>query len=133
QFVNVRLHLGSLKDLVIAPSAAVMRGTPGAYMFVVDDNDTVRMRVLDIAMDEGDRVAVRAGLKPGDRYVVEGLDRLREGARVTVQGAAVATPAPPPGEAVQAAQTANPGQNRHPRQNATTGTNNNATTGPRPQ
>ena len=133
QFVNVRLHLGSLKDLVIAPSAAVMRGTPGAYMFVVDDNDTVRMRVLDIAMDEGDRVAVRAGLKPGDRYVVEGLDRLREGARVTVQGAAVATPAPPPGEAVQAAQTANPGQNRRPRQNATTGTNNNATTGPRPQ
>lgn len=125
QFVNVRLHLGQLNDHVVVPSAAVMRGTPGAYVYVVDDDNTVRMRVLDIAMDEGDRVAVRSGIKAGERYVVEGLDRLRDGARVTVQGAA-ANPSepPPPGQAAQPNVNA-PAQGKRTRQPAQNG--------PRPQ
>src|SRR5690606_11115168 len=121
QFINVRLHLGSLKDLVIVPSGAEKRGTPGAYMYVVDEQNTARMRVLDSAMDAGESIAVRAGLKPGDRYVVEGLDRLREGSRVTVQSGPAASAAPPPGETVQPAQRV-PEQTRGQRQPGSPGT-----------
>ena len=83
QFVNVRLRVLS-EDAVTIPNAAVQFGSQGSYVFVVGADDTVTMRALQLGASEGERVVVREGVQPGERVVLEGLDRLREGGRVEV-------------------------------------------------
>ena len=54
------------------------------YVYVIGDDDTSSMRPVVLGAADGERVAVREGLKPGERVVLEGLDRLREGSKVEV-------------------------------------------------
>jgi len=84
QFVNVRLHVRTLAGATVIPTGAVQRGTPGTFVYVVKEDNTVALRVLKLGPADGERVAVLDGLKPGDRVVVEGVDRLRDGAQVQV-------------------------------------------------
>jgi multidrug efflux system membrane fusion protein len=84
QFVNVRLLLDVMKDATVVPSAAMQRGTQGAFVFVVKDDNTVSLRKIEAGPAEGLQVSIAQGLAPGERVVVEGTDRLREGARVEV-------------------------------------------------
>ncbi len=83
QFVNIRLALETLADAVLAPAAAIQRGTGGDFVYAVDDDASVRLQPVELGPLEGDRVVVTSGLAPGDIIVVEGVDRLRAGARVT--------------------------------------------------
>ncbi len=87
QFVNVRLTLDTLKDATVVPSAAVQIGSPGPFVYLVGDDDTVSVRKLKLGPAAGDRTAVLDGLKPGDRVVTDGVDRLHEGAKVRIPGA----------------------------------------------
>ena len=82
QFVNARLLVRTLRDVVRIPNAAVQRGAPGAYAWVVDAENKVSVRKLALGPSEGDMTAVSSGLSPGDRVVTEGTDRLREGMSV---------------------------------------------------
>jgi multidrug efflux system membrane fusion protein len=52
------------------------------FVYVVKEDSTVTVRPIKAGPTEGDRVAVEAGVQPGERVVVDGLDRLREGAKV---------------------------------------------------
>jgi multidrug efflux system membrane fusion protein len=52
------------------------------FVYVVKDDDTVTARAVKLGPIDGQRVAIAAGIKPGERVVVDGIDRLREGARV---------------------------------------------------
>jgi multidrug efflux system membrane fusion protein len=97
QFVNVRLALATVADTLAVPSAAVLRNEQGDYVYRVNDDKTVSVRRVQAGASDGEWVAVQArgpeGLKAGDRVVVDGVDRLREGATVDVirpGGAAVA-------------------------------------------
>ncbi len=83
QFVNVRLRV-SREDAVTIPNAAVQYGSAGNYVFAVDGEDKVAIRPLVLGASEGERVVVLEGLEPGERVVLEGLDRLREGSSVLV-------------------------------------------------
>lgn len=82
QFVNVRMLLETLKDAVVAPVAAIQRGTQGAFVFVVRDDSTVTQRLIETGATEGQVIEIKKGLAAGERVVIEGIDRLREGARV---------------------------------------------------
>ena len=82
QFVNARLLVRTLHDVVRIPNAAVQRGAPGAYAWVVDAENKVSVRKLTLGPSEGDMTAVSSGLSPGERVVTEGTDRLREGMSV---------------------------------------------------
>jgi multidrug efflux system membrane fusion protein len=82
QFVNVRLHMDRIDNALTIPSAAVQRGAPGLYAYVVDADSTVRIRPLKLGPTEGDRVQVLDGLAANDRVVVDGVDKLRDGAAV---------------------------------------------------
>ncbi|ARN79819.1 efflux RND transporter periplasmic adaptor subunit [Methylocystis bryophila] len=82
QFVNARLLVRTLRDVVRIPNAAVQRGAPGAYAWVVDAQNKVSVRKLVLGPSEEDITAVTSGLSPGDRVVTEGTDRLREGMSV---------------------------------------------------
>lgn len=84
QFVNIRLHLDKIDDALTVPSAAVQRGAPGLYAYVVQADNTVQIRPLKTGPTEGDRIQIVDGLAVNDRVVVDGVDKLREGAPVEV-------------------------------------------------
>ncbi len=82
QFVNVRMRVDTVRGATVIPNAAIQRGTPGTFVYVVKDDKTVTVRPVKLGPAEGDRVAVENGLVPGEQIVVDGTDKLREGARV---------------------------------------------------
>ncbi len=82
QFVNARMLLDTRKGVVTIPGAALQRGSQGSFVYVVKDDDTVSVRPVKLGPGDGERVAVESGLAAGERVVVDGMDRLREGARV---------------------------------------------------
>jgi multidrug efflux system membrane fusion protein len=98
QFVNTQLLVDTLHDQVVMPNAAVRRGAPNGvattFVYVVNADRTVSVRPVTLGVVDGEKVAVTAGLKPGEVVVTEGGDRLREGAPVTLPNSApVAAPA----------------------------------------
>jgi membrane fusion protein, multidrug efflux system len=84
QFVNVRLQLDVVAGALAVPSASVQRGAQGTYVYVVADDSTVSLRPVTVSSADGDWVAVQGKLKPGERVVTDGTDRLREGAKAEV-------------------------------------------------
>jgi multidrug efflux system membrane fusion protein len=94
QFVNAQLLVKTLNNVVTVPTAAIQRGAPGAYVYVVNADNTVSVRPIKIGPTDGPMAAVNSGLSAGERVVVDGTDRLREGARVIVPGAAPAPATP---------------------------------------
>jgi multidrug efflux system membrane fusion protein len=84
QFVNVRLRLETLEEQTVILQAAVQRGGRGLFVYVVRDDMTVTARPVTLGPVDGPRVAVLKGVAPGDRVVIDGIDRLREGARVQI-------------------------------------------------
>ena len=84
QFVNVRLLVDTIRDQVVIPVPAVQRGSDGSFVFVVSPDKTVSQRQVKLGVQDGDQVAILEGLKPGDTIVVDGADRLRDGAEVNI-------------------------------------------------
>ncbi|MGA3304312.1 MAG: efflux RND transporter periplasmic adaptor subunit, partial [Methylovirgula sp.] len=93
QFVNVRLLVNTLSHVVTAPSAAIQRGEPGTYVYLVNADNTVSVRKVTLGPTDNGMVQIQSGLNPGDRIVTDGTDRLHDGAKVMIPGAAVANPA----------------------------------------
>jgi membrane fusion protein, multidrug efflux system len=87
QFVNVRLLLDTHKDVIVMSTAGIQRGIPGTFVYLVNADNTVSVRPVKLGVTEGDRVEVLSGLMPGDRIVVDGADKLRDGAKVIVRSA----------------------------------------------
>jgi multidrug efflux system membrane fusion protein len=86
QFVNVRLRVRTMRDAIVVPSAAVQYGSRGPYVFLVNEESQAEVRDIVLGPVEGDVQAVLEGLRPGERVVLEGVDRLREGRAVTMVG-----------------------------------------------
>ncbi len=84
QSVSVRLQLDTLKDALTVPQAAVLRGAQGFYVYVVESDGTVSTRVITPGVVDGDWMAVEGAVQPGEKVVVDGVDRLRNGAKVEV-------------------------------------------------
>ncbi|MGO9007321.1 MAG: efflux RND transporter periplasmic adaptor subunit [Beijerinckiaceae bacterium] len=93
QFVNIRLLIRTLNNVITVPTAAIQRGAPGTYVYLVDD-DKVAARPVKLGVVDGDKVQIESGLAAGDRVVIDGADRLRDGARITIPTAADQQPAP---------------------------------------
>lgn len=84
QFVNIRLKVSTVEDATVIPSATVQRASFGTYVYVVQDDGTATIRRITLGPVDGTRVAVTAGVSPGDRVVLEGVDDLSEGTPVEV-------------------------------------------------
>ena len=90
QFVNAKLELEQLDGALTVPQSAVQRGAPGTYVYVVTPEKTASLRKVQLGVTSGDRVVVTSGLKEGEAIVIDGADKLRDGATVTT------VQAPPP-------------------------------------
>ena len=100
QFVNVQLLVDTLHDVTVMPTSAIQRGAPGTFVYLLGSDNTVTVKPVTLGASSGERVAVLAGLSPGDRVVIDGADKLRNGARVVprdVGGAAIAGGGQPSG------------------------------------
>src|SRR5215472_6770779 len=84
QFVNVQLLVNTLNDADIVPTAAIQHGAPGAFVYVVKPDQTAAVQTVKLGPGDGQHIAVLEGLKPGQKVVVDGSDRLRDGAKVTL-------------------------------------------------
>ena len=82
QFVNVHMLLDVLRGATAIPSAAIQRSATGLYVYVVKADNTVTVRSVTTGPVQGDLTAISTGIAPGETVVVDGIDKLREGAKV---------------------------------------------------
>ena len=82
QFVNARMLLEVKRDATLIPTAAIQRGTPGTFVYVVKSDNTIAVRPIRLGPTRADSAAVDEGVAPGELVVVDGADKLREGAKV---------------------------------------------------
>jgi multidrug efflux system membrane fusion protein len=92
-----------VRDAALVPAAAVLRGTPGTYVYLLTGDDKVAVRPIEIGESDGVRTVVTKGLAVGDRVVVDGTDRLKDGAQVRVTGGRPEKAAGPEAKAAQPA------------------------------
>jgi membrane fusion protein, multidrug efflux system len=102
QFVNVRLLIDTLKDVVVIPTGAVQRGPNGAFVYVVKDDNTAAMRPITVQKQDETQTVVGSGVAPPERVVTTGFARLIDGSEVTIgstDGATAAGARPGDGKA----------------------------------
>jgi len=108
QFVNIRLLVDTLHSQTVVPVAAIQRGADGSFVFVVTPDKTVTQRNVKTGVQDGNNIQILSGIKAGDTVVVDGADRLRDGADVEIpnQTAKIAAPSGGSDDAVRAARRA---------------------------
>ncbi len=84
QFVNVRLLIDTLKQVVVIPTGAVQRGPAGTFVYVVKDDNTAAIRPIAVQKQNENQTVVGKGLEPPERVVTTGFARLTDGAKVTI-------------------------------------------------
>ena len=82
QFVNTRLLLETRKNSTVIPSAAILRGPQGTYVFAVKPDKTVEVRTVSVALTQNNATVIANGIAAGDVVVVDGQDKLQAGSKV---------------------------------------------------
>jgi len=97
QFVNVRLLIDTLVQVVVIPTPAVQRGPNGTFAYVIQPEDRVSLRPISVAQQSETLSVIASGISPGERVVTTGFSRLKDGS-----GVSVATPQEPGGASAPA-------------------------------
>jgi multidrug efflux system membrane fusion protein len=95
EFVNAHLLVNTLTNVVRVPVAAVQIGAPGSFFWRINPDDTVTARNVKLGPVDEQYQQVISGLQPGDRVVIDGADRLRDGMKVTIPSPQAAAPGSP--------------------------------------
>jgi multidrug efflux system membrane fusion protein len=82
QFVNANLLLETRKNSTVVPTAAILRGPQGTYVYAVKPDKTVEARTIAISLTQGNITSITSGLNPGDTVVTDGQDKLQTGSKV---------------------------------------------------
>jgi membrane fusion protein, multidrug efflux system len=85
QFVNVQLLVDTLRDTTVLPTSAVQRGAPGTFVYVAKPDNTVAVTPIKIGPIQGETVAVTSGVTPGTQVVVDGADKLKDNAKISLR------------------------------------------------
>jgi multidrug efflux system membrane fusion protein len=86
QFVNADLLLETRKNSTVVPTAAILRGPQGAYVYTVNPDKTVQDKQVTISLTQGDVTVVAEGLNPGETVVTDGQDKLQRGSHIEPRG-----------------------------------------------
>jgi membrane fusion protein, multidrug efflux system len=92
QFVNVRLLVETLRQVVVVPTAAVQRGPNGTFSYVVQDDNKVAVRPVTVSLQDDTQAVITAGIAPQDQVVTTGFARISDGTEVAVTNAEDAAP-----------------------------------------
>ncbi|WP_175229773.1 MdtA/MuxA family multidrug efflux RND transporter periplasmic adaptor subunit, partial [Paraburkholderia humisilvae] len=84
QFVNARLLVDVIHNATIVPTSAVLNGSIGQFVYVVQPDNTVTVRTVKAGPVDGERTSIQSGLQVGERVVIDGSDRLKDGAQITI-------------------------------------------------
>jgi multidrug efflux system membrane fusion protein len=82
QFVNANLLLETRKNSTVVPTAAILRGPQGTFVYAVNPDKTVEDKQVTVSLTQGDTTVITAGLNPGDMVVTDGQDKLQRGSRI---------------------------------------------------
>jgi multidrug efflux system membrane fusion protein len=103
EFVNVQLLVNTLQNAVLVPTPAVLSGAPGNYVYLVNADQTVSVHPVTPGPSDGRHTVILTGLAAGQQVVIDGMDRLSDGAKIRIAtsrpgatGHAPATPAQKP-------------------------------------
>jgi len=102
QFVNANLLLETQKKSTVLPTAAILRGPQGTFVYLVKPDKTVEARSVKIALTQGNTTAIASGVKPGDTVVTDGQDKLQTGSKIEARSSA-------PGNNARGSDGASPG------------------------
>ncbi|MBV8747591.1 MAG: efflux RND transporter periplasmic adaptor subunit, partial [Xanthobacteraceae bacterium] len=86
-FINVRLLINTLKQVVVTPTAAVQRGPSGTFVYVVQPDSKVAVRPVTVSQQDEVQAVLAKGVDAGERVVTTGFARLAAGAAVAVTNA----------------------------------------------
>ena len=87
QFVNARLRIETRRGATVVPTAAIQQSPRGSFVYVVRPDRTVGVRQVGVGVTDGDDVSIEQGLQVGEQVVVEGAERLRDGAAIALRNA----------------------------------------------
>lgn len=100
-FARIKVDIGTRPDSILVPQRAIAELQGKNFVWVIGGNNKASQRAVKLGVELGGNMLVLEGLKPGDRYVVEGLQKVREGAVVQpmtaeqiAQAASAQAPAP---------------------------------------
>ena len=82
QFVNANLLLETRKNSTVLPTAAILRGPQGTFVYALKPDKTVEARTVAISLTQGNITTITSGLNPGDMVVTDGQDKLQTGSKV---------------------------------------------------
>ncbi len=96
QFVNIQLLVDTLHNATVIPTAAVQHGPQGIFVFLLNNNDTVNVKTVTTGVTFGNDTVITAGVAKGQTVVIDGIDKLTDGAAVTIAKATESATLPPP-------------------------------------
>ena len=102
QFVKSRLLLTVRKDALVVPSTVPQRGPEGTFAYVVQPDQTVQPRNIEVEHTEGDIAIIAKGLAEGEQVVADGQNQLRAGSKVIPRPSGQPARAPREGEVPRA-------------------------------
>src|SRR2546430_2763894 len=85
QFVNARLLIDTQRGATVVPTAAVQQSSRGSFVYVLRPDRTVEVRQVTVGVTDGDDVSIERGLAVAEQVVVEGAERLRDGAAIELR------------------------------------------------
>ncbi|HUX73331.1 MAG TPA: efflux RND transporter periplasmic adaptor subunit [Steroidobacteraceae bacterium] len=97
EFVSVKLLVDTLTHVVLVPTPAVLTGAPGDYVYLLNPDHTVSAHKVTLGPNDGKDTAILSGLSLGDAVVIDGTDRLTDGARISIAAPQTAGDATAPG------------------------------------
>jgi membrane fusion protein, multidrug efflux system len=88
QFVNANLLLEMRKNSTVVPTAAILRGPQGTFVYAVNSDKTVQDKLVTVSLTQGDTTVVTSGVTPGETVVTDGQDKLQRGSLIAPRNAA---------------------------------------------
>ncbi|MGO9679760.1 MAG: MdtA/MuxA family multidrug efflux RND transporter periplasmic adaptor subunit [Candidatus Sulfotelmatobacter sp.] len=98
QFVNANLLLETRKNSTVVPTAAILRGPQGAFVYAVKADKTVEARPVTISVAQGNTTVITSGVNPGDMVVTDGQDKLQTGSTIEPRNSGAGSTTSPSGK-----------------------------------
>lgn len=83
QFVNAKMLVEEKRDVTLVPTAAIQRNSQNTYVWLLKPDQTVAARDVTVLESEGEQTGIASGVAPGDKVIIVGVDRLRDGSKVS--------------------------------------------------